>query len=156
MLRISRKASTTLSLVLTAGLMAVIIAGAIMMPWLADLLIEMPYNPNRADITVAERVLIFVAAYGALAAAASADVALFFLLRSVHSGQVFTSRVVALLRAISWCCFVFAAMFACLTWYFALAAVVAFCAVFVGVCLRVVKNCFEEAVALKNENDFTI
>ena len=156
MLKISRRASAVISLVLTVMLLVIIVAGAVAMPWLADLMIGMPYNPNRADITPGERAFIITVAYLALASAAAADIAVFFLLRSVLAGQVFTDRVVALLRLISWCCFAFALMFVLIVYYFALAAVVAFCAVFVGICLRVVKNAFAEAVAIKNENDFTI
>lgn len=156
MLKISRKASTVLSMVLSVLLFALIAAGAVGMPWLTDLFLGMPGNPNRADISAGERAFILVAAYGALAAAAAADLAVFFILRSVYAGQVFTGRVVSLLRLVSWCCFAFAGFFVLLTYHFVLAAAVAFCAVFVGIITRVVKNAFEEAVALKNENDFTI
>ena len=47
-------------------------------------------------------------------------------------------------------------MFVLLGLYFPLSFAVAFVAVFVGLCLRVVKNVLEEAVVLKSENDLTV
>jgi hypothetical protein len=47
-------------------------------------------------------------------------------------------------------------LFALLGWYFRLALAVGFVAVFVGLCLRVVKNVIEEATLIKSENDLTV
>lgn len=157
MLKISRKASTLISLILTVILFAVIAAGVFAMPWLADLFLRARAGiAGGGEISSGERILLLAAAYIALVAAGAADCALFCLLRRIRAGEVFSDAVVVLLRTISWCCFIFAAFFAVLVVWFRLAVLVSFCAVFVGLCVRVVKNAFEEAVALKNENDFTI
>ena len=75
---------------------------------------------------------------------------------AIRRGEVFCPSNVARIRAVSWGCIAASVLFAALTPSFYLSGAVAFIAFFVGLCLRVVKNAFEEAVALKEENDFTI
>lgn len=78
------------------------------------------------------------------------------LLKSIGAGQAFTAGNVASLRLISWCCILAAAVYfgaGFFDWYLFVFAVVA---AFVGLVLRVVKNVFAQAVALKEENDYTI
>lgn len=85
------------------------------------------------------------------------------LLRNLKNEVVFNCLNVRLLRILSYCCF-FAAAVAVLGGavigmkYGHLLFVYA-CAVlelFVGVIVRVVKNCFQKAVEIKSENDLTI
>lgn len=157
MLRISRKASVGLSLVMTVIFFAVIVAGAIIMPTLVEMLIDTPDNiGSRDQINDSGRNLVLVVAYLVLAVAAVADIFLFLLLRRVRAGEVFTGRSVALIRGVSWCCILFGLLFAVLGYYFQLALAVGFAALFLGVCLRVVKNVVEQAVELKQENDLTV
>lgn len=78
------------------------------------------------------------------------------LLVGISRGEVFTARNIALLRRCSWCCMVVAAV--CLVstfglFYFLLVAVAA---AFMGLILRIIKNVFQQALALKEENDYTI
>ena len=157
MLRISRKASVGLSLAMTFIFFAVIVAGAVVMPTLVEMLINTPDNiGSRDQINDSGRTLVLVVAYLVLAVAAVADVFLFLLLRRVRAGEVFTGRSVALIRGVSWCCILFGLLFAVLGYYFQLAFAVGFAALFLGVCLRVVKNVVEQAVELKQENDLTV
>ncbi|MEG0803373.1 MAG: DUF2975 domain-containing protein [Pygmaiobacter sp.] len=81
---------------------------------------------------------------------------LYGLLRSISAGFVFTDENVKRLCILSWCCI--AAGLICMTsaLYYLPYLVLAVAAAFVGLILRVVKNVVEQAVALKNENDFTI
>ena len=74
----------------------------------------------------------------------------------MRQGDVFTQKSVSAIRAISWCCIAAGILFAALIPWFLLAAAVAFVAAFVGLCLRVVKNAFEEATEIKSENDLTV
>lgn len=78
------------------------------------------------------------------------------LLFDISRQQVFTRRNVSRLRTLSWCCI--AAGLICLlsAAYYLPFLLIAAAAAFVGLILRVVKNVFEQAVALKDENDFTI
>ena len=56
----------------------------------------------------------------------------------------------------SWCCFLLCLLFGILGIFFLLSFAVAFIAVFLGLCLRVVKNVIEEATQIKDENDLTV
>lgn len=78
------------------------------------------------------------------------------LLKNIAAGQVFTEGNVRALRIISWCfvaagllCFVSAFHYA--PWGLFAAA----CG-FMALLMRVVKNCFEQAVRMKDELDFTV
>lgn len=94
--------------------------------------------------------------YFALIPAATADISLWLLLKKVKRGEVFTDICVQYLRILSYCCFAEALIFGILGYYYLLSFLLSFAALFMGIMLRVVKNCFEEAVCIKNENDFTI
>ncbi len=78
------------------------------------------------------------------------------LLKSIGAGQAFTAENVAALRLISWCCILAAAVYFCAGFFDWYLFVFAAAAAFVGLVLRVVKNVFAQAVALKEENDSTI
>lgn len=94
--------------------------------------------------------------YVCLVPVAVADGLLVKLLLLVRQRQVFTDRAVGCLRTISWCCFIEAGLLLVGVTYFFMMPVLSFVVGFLGLVLRVVKNVIEEAVALKNENDFTI
>ncbi len=99
---------------------------------------------------------LLVTLYCCVPPAMTALISLDLLLFNIQRGDTFIRKNVGLLRIISWCCFLGAAVFVYFSILrpFALTIVVA--AAFLGIILRVVKNCFEEAVALREENDFTI
>ena len=157
MLKIPRKLSISLSIALSVIFFACCIAGAIVMPSLVEILTNIPDTTGvRGSITSEGRLLIMVLAYVILFAALLGDVLLFALLLRVYKGNVFTSVSVALIRSVSWCCFLMCAAFFGLGIYFELSFIVAFSAIFLGLCLRVVKNVIEEATEIKSENDFTI
>ncbi|MCL2756667.1 MAG: DUF2975 domain-containing protein [Coriobacteriia bacterium] len=78
------------------------------------------------------------------------------LLAAVRKDEVFSSRNVRYLRIITWCCFGAAIILLVSTLASIVFAVLAILAAFFGIVLRVVKNLFAAAVALKDENDFTI
>ena len=157
MLKISRNHSVTLSLVLTILFMVGLLAGAIILPWLVRTLIDLPDNVGiRDSITLAGRGFVLAVAYAILAVCAVADGMLFFLLLRVRRGLVFTAESVALIRGVSWCGICMGVLFAMLGGYFQLAFIVAFSGVFLGLCVRVVKNVIEEATEIKAENDLTV
>ena len=78
------------------------------------------------------------------------------LLSYIRNENVFIFDNVKLLRAISWCCFVVAVILLFSGFYYILFLFGAVAAGFFGLILRVVKNVIEQAVIIKNENDFTI
>ncbi len=106
--------------------------------------------------TLTQHGTILAIGYGILVIAALADVLLIRLLWQVRRGNVFISTNVTLLRGLSWCCLLAGALFLWLGLFFLLSYAVAFVAVLVGLCLRVVKNAFAEAIEIKSENDLTV
>ncbi|HML38499.1 MAG TPA: DUF2975 domain-containing protein [Bacillota bacterium] len=78
------------------------------------------------------------------------------LLANIKKKNVFIEKNVKYLRVISWCSFAVSAILFISGFYYLLFLVVAVAAAFFGLILRVVKNVIEQAVAIKNENDFTI
>ena len=78
------------------------------------------------------------------------------ILSNVKTGAVFTAGTVKMLRVISYCCFAAAVIFAVLGICRLLALLLCFAAAFVGLLLRVLKNVFQQAVLIREENEFTI
>lgn len=157
MLKISNKLSINISLAVAAIFMVACLCAAFIMPPLVEMLINLPDNiGNRGDITAFGRVLVLVMSYLMLAILALADTLMIALLLRVRKGLVFTDKSIALIRGISWCCFMICVVFAVLGIYFQLSFILAFFAVFLGISLRVVKNVIEEATEIKSENDLTV
>ncbi len=157
MLKIPTKASITLSIILTILFIGILLGGGIIMPRLVPLLIDLPDNiGGRNHILPFERHVVLGLAYGILLFMGAAGAMLLALLLRVQKGLVFTAQSVGLIRGVSWCAILLGFTFAVLGWYFQLAYFAAFACVFLGVCIRVVKNVIEEATAIKSENDFTI
>ena len=157
MLKISKKRSTILSLALAIFFFLCCLAGLFVLPALTEMLINLPDNiGNRGSITPLGRTLSLVCAYGIVLDMMLADVFVFLLLLLVRKSEVFTDRAVSLLRGISWCCLGLCIPFGLLGIYFRLSWIACFAALFLGICLRVCKNAFEEATAIKQENDLTV
>ncbi len=157
MLKVPSKVSVVLSTALSVALFIACIVGAFFMPMLSDMLINARDSISvRDDLTGGDRVFVLIIAYSALAVLLIANVLLFMLLKKVRQSKVFTASSVSLIRGVSWCCIALCVIFAALGYYFYLSFVVAFLALFLGLCLRVVKNCFEEATEIKSENDLTV
>ena len=78
------------------------------------------------------------------------------LLNKIKDGQVFIEDNVAYLRSISWACFFAAIILLAATWYQWWLILFSGIIGFFGLLMRVVKNILGEAVALKEENDYTI
>ena len=93
------------------------------------------------------------------AAAVCGEVCLWFLgklLGNIGKGIVFTAENCQYLRFISWCCFAAAIPFTILGCWRFLSFVIAMAAGFFGLILHVLKNVFDKAVELQDENDYTI
>lgn len=78
------------------------------------------------------------------------------LLSNIKKEEVFTEKNVKFLRIISWCCFAISLILLISGFYYVLFIMIAVAAAFFGLILRVVKNVIEQAMIIKNENDFTI
>ena len=142
--------SVRLSGICTWFFMILLAAGLVLAPRAAGAYIVMNHKPQ-------ELLPVLLAAFYSCALPAAVLLwKLRSLLSAIGQGQVFTVRNVAALRHISWCCFVVAAI--CLGFGFAYLPIffVAVAAAFMGLILRVIKNVFEQALILKEENDYTI
>lgn len=78
------------------------------------------------------------------------------LLSNIGRGEIFERKNVTVLRVISYCCFAIAVIAAVMAIWRILATVIVFAFGFVGLLLRVLKNVFEEAIVLREENDLTV
>ena len=152
MLRISKNTSVTISLILTGVFFAVLVFCLFIMPGFVRLIL--PVSPR--TIMQGDIVLITAVGYCVLALAMLADYLLFRLLLLVRAGEVFSARSVALIRGVSWCAIAVSLLVLLMARYFLIALALAFTAVLLGLCLRVVKNVVEEATAIKAENDLTV
>lgn len=99
---------------------------------------------------------LLITLYCCVPPALTALISLDLLLFNIQHGDTFVKRNVGLLRIISWCCFLGSAIFVYFSILRPFALTIVVVAAFLGIILRVVKNCFEEAIALREENDFTI
>lgn len=70
--------------------------------------------------------------------------------------KIFSDENVRSLRLISWMCFAVAAVCIVSTAYYVFFLIVAACAAFMGLLIRVIKNVFVRAGEIKEENDYTI
>lgn len=157
MFKVSSKFSNNLSLAIAIVFFIGCVAAAFLMPTVTDMLIDTPDNiGDRGSITEAGRIFVHIVAYVLLSIVALADVLSITLLLRVRKGEVFTDKSVALIRGVSWSCILLCVAFALLGVYFQLALIMAFLALFLGLCLRVVKNVIEEATIIKGENDLTV
>jgi len=147
-MKITRNASTILSLWATALCAVAVVALALFLPRLCAFYL-------RGDDTQYYAFALSIL-YSALTVGAAAVAALFLLLIEVRQGHIFTRPPVRYLRLLSWCCMAEGALFAVLGLYFYFSFAIAAASLILGLILRVVKNCVEEAVAIKEENDFTI
>jgi len=144
---------TRIIMVLAVLLAVILIAATWFLPDLQDFL----WNPGpahniRYDLSpLTITYLCFcIPAFGAL-------LALDRLLCAVRREEVFTTGNVRCLRIISWCCFAAGAILLVGSLVVNInLLILAVLAAFFGIVMRVVKNLFAAAVALKDENDFTI
>lgn len=155
MFKISKNLSVSITIVICIICLIAVAGLAVALPFITNDFLRTEYP----QIVEEHYVSILVTLYVALIPATAALISLLRLLSLVRRESVFTSEAVALLRMISWCCFAEIPVFAVCTvffLFFAVSLALAFAALFMGLILRVVKNVIEEAVALKNENDFTV
>ena len=78
------------------------------------------------------------------------------LLDNIRAGRVFIPQNVQLLRRISWGCIAGALICLASGLYYVLFFVIAACAAFMALIVRVVKNVFQQAVLLQEDADYTI
>ena len=125
-------------------------AALFLMPYAAKIYEQISFQ--RDNVTVPLLITFYVcAAFG--------FVILFVLnklIKNIGSEKVFIDENVKLLKILSYCCFAIAVVTLIFARFRILVFVITFAAAFIGLILRVIKNCFTEAIRLREENDFTI
>lgn len=142
--------SALLSLVTVGILGGVLLFLACTAPMLTELFIE---HFDRPATIFSPVVTTF---YTILPFAAGVLVCLWKLLGNILGGEVFIPLNVRLLRIISFLLFFATVIFAAAGYFYMPFYLLAVCAAFITLIVRVVKNCFAAAVVLKDENDMTI
>lgn len=99
---------------------------------------------------------LLVTLYSSLIPISIALLCLNRLLENVKKGLVFVQNNVKSMRLISWCCFAVTFIFCVFGFYYILSLLLSIMAALVGLMFRILKNLFEQAIAIKEENDFTI
>ena len=126
-------------------------------PTFVDSMLAVPDNFGlRNDVTPLGKTLIIADIYSIIAVGEIAIVFMFFLLKRVSLGKVFTKITGDILNIVSLCCFAEGILALLLIFCFQVVICAAFAAFFLGFCLLVVKNVINEGTRIKNENDFTI
>ena len=81
---------------------------------------------------------------------------LYRMIGRIGEEQIFSDENVSCLRLISWMCFAVAVICLISTAYYIFFLIIAACAAFMGLLIRVIKNVFVRAGEIKEENDYTI
>ncbi|MBR4578254.1 MAG: DUF2975 domain-containing protein [Oscillospiraceae bacterium] len=78
------------------------------------------------------------------------------LLGAIRRGLVFTEENVRAMRRVSWCCVGAAAVALCAALWYPSMLVICAAAGFMALIVRIVKNAFQQAMAMKDELDLTV
>lgn len=159
MLKISKSSSSVISLVLAAALIVAFGLIMVFLPIIAESGPVLSYLAKmfaEKDLFGMGRASFFIFGYVVLAIAEACCISVLLLLLRVRKGLVFTEITVSLIRFVSWGSIAMGAVFLAAQYFNDLSFVLALAFFFLGLCLRAVKNAFEEAIAIKKENDLTV
>ena len=146
----NRTKSVILSSICTKVAVVLVIIAVFAMPYLIPIYVT--FTGKNPDIIQSLLVTVYAAALPGLVSLICLD----RLLLNLRREEVFAEKNVKLLRVLSWCSFVFSAIMFISGFYYILFVIIAVCAAFLGLILRVIKNVFERAITIKQENEFTI
>lgn len=147
----NKKRSLTLSKLCTLLFMAVLVGLLVAAPWAVEF-----FTGYSIQAQGAYRAAFLATVYTGGVAAGALLYNLYRLLHNIGKDIVFTQRNISLLRRISWLCIVGGGICAVSALYYVPWLIVTAAAAFIGLIVRVVKNIFAAAVAMKEEQDYTI
>lgn len=159
--KISSRASTVISFVLSITLVALILFMMIVMPIFIEKApflwqIRNWFAEKPAILGVSGVAVFWIWVYAVMLVAEICCIAMVLLLFRVRRGLVFSPLTVSLIRFVSWSCILIAFLCIAVVYHFHMAYLLALAAAFLGLCVRVVKNVIEQATEIKNENDLTV
>lgn len=160
MIKISKRASVLISLVLSASFIVLLVVLACILPQFtkeAPVIAELrEYFAEKEIWSVSGETFFIAWAYVLLVCALVCCVVIFLMLLHIRKGKVFSLKTVSFIRFISWDCLFIGLVLLAAQYFHPLAIIVALAVAFLGLCLRVVKNVIEEAITIKDENDLTV
>ncbi len=142
--------SLHLSVWCTRLAMLCVAACGVMTPRLVSCYILLSHKPQALALPLMTSIL------ACCLPAAAALLWLHRLLLNIRAERVFIAENVALLRRISWCCFIASAILCTAARASLLFLLLSAAAAFMGLILRVVKNVIHQAAIIKAENELTI
>ena len=144
------KRSVQISLILTDLFAAAAIAAAFTLPWLSRFYCKQTGRPD--DIAG----IIMAGCYSCLPFALAILYCLHRLLKNISEESIFINQNVIILRIISFLCYALAIICLISGFFYLPFIIVAIAAAFIALIIRVIKNVFFTAIAIKDENDMTI
>ncbi len=152
----NRKNSVILSIVICFIIAAVITVGLFLGPWAVETWFT-TYRGWNGSFQIYDAVTLFKFAF--YPSAVFAYITLYSLIRllfNIKDEQIFIDANVKYLRRISWGCIAVSFITLICGFFYIPYFFITVAAGFVGLMLRIVKNAFQSAVALREENDLTI
>ena len=151
----TKSKSVKLTVILVWLCTAAAAAAVFAIPFLVRLYIG--FRPEYGAVSRQQLTLLLtILLYAALVPVLIALWRLIGLLHNIMREAVFVRENCTHLRILSYCCFAVCALFAGFSFWMPGLLIIAFAAGFMGLILRVLKNVFAEAVALREENDGVI
>ena len=143
-----KKVSLYASMTVTALLMLFIVLVCIFLPQILD-----AFSKFRGGI---DCTYLMIALYASALPGLICCTALIKLLFNINKDDIFVQGNVTLLRILSYCCMFVGIEYVVFGHKYISMLFFAFAALFIGLILRVIKNVFDKAIELREENDYTI
>ncbi len=142
------KISLIATFIMTGVLIGIIILAVIFLPGLIKIFQQMRGYTDCRDLMIA----LYISALPGLACAVS----LMLLLLNILKGEIFIKKNVTILRILSYCCLFAGVEYLVFANRYISMILISFAALFFGLILRVIKNVFDRAIELQEENDYTV
>lgn len=153
----NRKRSVTLSIVVCFIFVGILTVALFLEPWFIKTWFTVYRGWAENGDAMGDMLKLFSVCFYPCAAFAYITLySLIKLLFNIKKDEIFINANVKYLRRISWCCFAVAVITLVGGVFYIPFLFVAVAAAFVGLMLRIVKNVMQNAVAIREENEFTI
>lgn len=125
-------------------------------PFLIETFISSREWQNIYPVSTHLKSTLLISMYACILPAFSILFALNNIISCIQRDQIFTKNNVKKLRLISWNCIIIGIICFIAAFFYLPFIIVSIAAAFIALIVRVIKNTFEQARALKIENDYTI
>lgn len=153
----NKKSSVILSIIICFIATAIVTAGLFFGPWAVEIWFTHYRGWNSGSFQIYDMLTLFKAAF--YPSSVFAYITLYSLIRllfNIKNEQIFIKNNIKYLRRISWSCIAVAVIALISGVFYIPYSFIAVAAGFVGIMLRVVKNAFQSAIVLREENELTI